>query len=359
MDILPIETLVEIFGQLPVIGQWLAGRTCHLWHDIMWKWVIHTRKFLVINVMENDLIKYTCESANRNLVIWMNNYMPNVVYYQSCWRLCLKLRLAKTIGVLMKLYRYWSIPWHELCQLDNDGYEVESKPGYIPKGMLTIIADNEITIDWWSMLSNTGLGQPLSNSIKFKYITAYNSGLLLSHKERAGVKLIMARILRENNLSFDEMLMKLVVEKWNSESITILTTVHRGKWTVSLETMYKLTQHGDYYEHCYQLGILPADGVKFMIARCNDYDKLAEIADKCDDWFGLRAVIDRGDKTALKYFNSRRNKLRTHFDSAIKYAENLSDKKLVKMLNGYKNSRFSQLYDFTIGRVSDKRKIFK
>lgn len=359
MDILPIETLVGIFDKLPVIGQWLAGRTCHLWHDIMWKWVIYTREFLVINVTDTDLIRYTCESANKNLIIWMNDYMPNVVYYQSCWQLCLKLRLAKTIGVLMKLYGYWSIPWYELCQLDNDGYEVESKPGYIPKGMLTIIADNEIKINWWDMLSNTRLNQPLFNSIKFKYITAYNGSLLLSCKELAAVKLIMARILRENNLSFDEVLIKLVVEKWNSESITILNTVHRGKWTVSLETMYKLTQHGDYYEHCYKLGILPADGVKYMIARCDDYDTLAEIADKCDDWFGLRAVIDRGDKIALKYFNSRRNKLRAHFDSAIKYAENLNDKKLVRMLNGYKNSRFSQLYDFTIGRVSDKRKTFK
>ncbi|AMN83745.1 hypothetical protein D5b_00323 [Faustovirus] len=67
----------------------------------------------------------------------------------------------------------------------------------------------------------------------------------------------------------------------------------------------------------------------------------------------------RDDKFVFRYFNSHRAVVEKYIKQAIEYAKHNDLHAILKSLNGFKNSRFSQIYDFHRIKINETFKTFE
>jgi hypothetical protein len=371
MDSLPPETLVEVFNKLPLVAQWVTGRVCRVWLEIIWGYVVNKKKIrkytthkengmlmlivrevTVLDIDSSMIIEYICGFDNVELFKWFQYYDSSITI-SDCWNYGLARRRPVIIAMLNKMHGV-QISWEELRELDKTRtsygsyYLHENEPVNFTK----FIAHTGLKVDWWNILQQVDIYQNKHRLEWFRYRINVN--------DIQRIKLIFVKIMIEDNLSRDMMFIEVAKRNLGVNYYGILMDVFtQKKFELGYNALHELTKYPEYYKKAYDLKLLPLASITFMIAKSESYEEMEMLAEKCAIWDAIRAVINHSTKFALRYFNSHRDDVKKYIKSTIQYVEEIENSDILKSLNGYKNSKFSQVYDFVSMKVSDKRKKFE
>lgn len=375
MEILPPETLVNIFERLPYVGKGLSTRVCKYWRDVIWAYVIKNmevcskyvllrdkqgntipvwRSIRMLEYKLGDIFSYVCESRNKALFDWFKN---NVIDFtvENCWQYGINSQDIKIITCLINIYSL-KITWGELCRLDlsptHRRYIYDLNYNNIePKIFTKFVAQPNLPVDWWEILKQ----------VPFYYQTSY--GWLLNRPlndygiER--LKLIFAKIILETKLSVDGMFLEIAKRNIEPRAYTVLVEVYSHKIELCNETTFKLLKYPKYFAKANKMEIIPTTSIGYIIEKYDDYEEVEKAAESRDQNISLLNMINRNDKFTFRYFNSHRDAVAKYIKLLITYAQDVRSNNVLKSLNGFKNSKFSQMYDFANMKVNNTRKIFE
>lgn len=379
MDLLPPETLVEILQKVPRVGQYIARLVSKHWHDVIKTYVSKDFSYHLIDKTTQTLQEYLHTSLSPNklddddyieymysadssiqLVDWINELIPDGLTMWQCRDYAVR---AMNVDVMAAMNRIHAVEFSldELYKIDevyvsgNGNYLYSRLEDRGPVNLAKFLRHSGLKMDWWAL-------------IKSVYDQGYwhwrIRGQYIRNHDRQRIKLLFTKIILETRWTAERMFLELAQRDMNVDLMGYLLDVYTGNYTLSKAAMVDLFEYPDHFARANMMGILPPFSAEFIVAKSNDLNAVARAATAISTmtesyprkWAGLCAVICRDDALTLRYFNEHRVEVRECITQAIDYARANRLNDILKLLSGYKNSRFSQLYDFVIMRVNDKRK---
>ncbi|QKE50287.1 hypothetical protein F-VV10_0167 [Faustovirus] len=372
MELLAPETLVNVFVNLPHVGALVASRVCRYWHEIIDCHVIE--KVIIPPMLQSikcgpyeiilkladeikyrrialkHVIEYVCSYGDMGLFKWCHAYFKGFTL-DACtthgW-------YGKNLDVIIGLNKIHKIQptWTQLCGLDRPGHDLYylSIDHYEPKLFTKLLASKDLQIDWWAVLAQI----PFNNDVAFMW-----GRNRLTTNGVIRVKLIFAKIILESRASIADMFVEIAQRGISAASYAILRSIYTCDIMLTYAAMHELSKYPDYFRKANDLKILPNVAIEYLISISNNYAEMEVAAERYDPWPALQHIMARDDKFVFRYFNSHRAVVEKYIKQAIEYAKHNDLHAILKSLNGFKNSRFSQIYDFNAMKINETFKTFE